>query len=1135
MNHRPITKAQRLSHPLVSQARADSKYDEPQPTVGDHLRTVGDHPTPQKHPHFQGGAQSPPNLVFLHPIQAKMILGGTRDPYEQEADRVAKQVVNQIHGPIAPSSTDSQFIQGNNSLEETCYQSPEISTIQRREVAPTDTAEEAIPSNLETSIHQAQGNGHPLPDDLQTSMEQAFGTSFEHVRVHTDGKAEQLNHDLHAKAFTIGPHIFFRRGAFQPELKQSQELVAHELTHVVQQTGSEGTIQRQYDPPPEQQVTKAKTYAMKSIWYEAALQVLTELQTSTSVRHTTPADPAALKSFGSSPNLLDEMKAPQPSARPSDQAALKSFGSSPNLLDVSQSPPPVRKKPPIPPKPPLQKPPIPAKPKALAPKPATLSLEPAAASFPTSTTRHKPVPLPKPRKTPPPVAPKPKQVKPELPTSSESGAMATLLHSSSTSLHPMPPPVPQRISSLTEKSTTTDPTTLSEPLAQMTVSGAKDPSPTTAIIRGSKRQASLKLDLPRHSRFSTRGKRPLAATVLSPGTSPLETVPESKETDISFKTPVYSRSVSGASKSPSSDSSTPVSEDSLFLGIHPKARFVVSPISPALSSETLSTPSSMFPMNLKRQASQTERLFDSLQYTLDVLKAPGHANDPLSEDPLLTGRKKLEHLFPKHEPQDLASRISEAMGVSEAVVWQQMTHAYIRIVNNQRNWAPIIKQINFGTAETPDYYTSYIYPVNASFHPTYGPEGKNYGTTGLGSISAGGNLTLDLDQKKEVERATNLAYTALWKGPSSQPSELLFEAFRSGVSSGKKFKDPEQQMLATRSHIHETLEAMLIRYIQWRDPEEQEKILSGQAAPTVPIAFANLESIVIPGERKQTDQQDEVLKEFSKGYHAFKFLWPSPDGGVRRISIKAKFRIRSYNFGVNAQGTGWFQDNDEVIAELLQDANTYLESAPRLKETEEQALFWLQVQHRQWSSGEPVGEEAMAALEGKMASTRARISMLENKMRKIRQLRDRIAKRQGEYRSYEQERSVAMLEFLLGSMYLFHCKSGKDRTGFADVENKHLARVMDKTLSLGEAQLVPSYDFATQVEQDDFLRMLWESGNLELQTYNTGGQGYKIAPTALNKRPLALSSDLRLTARVGGADALKRLQGLKRYTGATYF
>jgi hypothetical protein len=80
------------------------------------------------------------------------------------------------------------------------------------------------------------GGGAPLPGDTRAGMESAFGTSFEHVRVHTDDKASRSAESVGANAYTVGSDIVFRGGQFNPSSSTGQRTIAHELAHVVQQS-----------------------------------------------------------------------------------------------------------------------------------------------------------------------------------------------------------------------------------------------------------------------------------------------------------------------------------------------------------------------------------------------------------------------------------------------------------------------------------------------------------------------------------------------------------------------------------------------------------------------------------------------------------------------------------------------------------------------------------------------------------------------------------------------------------------------------------------------------------------------------------------------------------------------------------
>ncbi|MBD2644637.1 DUF4157 domain-containing protein, partial [Aphanizomenon sp. FACHB-1401] len=138
-------------------------------------------------------------------------------------------------------------------FEEEQLQAKSISdTIQREELPEEEQlqgkslkGEIAATPNLETSIQGARGSGQPLDENIRQPMEKAFGgVDFSQVKVHNDAVSDQLNQSIQARAFTTGQDVFFRGGEYDPGSRGGQELIAHELTHVVQQTGA---IQRQLE------------------------------------------------------------------------------------------------------------------------------------------------------------------------------------------------------------------------------------------------------------------------------------------------------------------------------------------------------------------------------------------------------------------------------------------------------------------------------------------------------------------------------------------------------------------------------------------------------------------------------------------------------------------------------------------------------------------------------------------------------------------------------------------------------------------------------------------------------------------------------------------------------------------------
>ena len=175
-------------------------------------------------------------------LQPKLAIGDPNGKYEQEADATAARGIQQINSPTNDASTASltQSVQRQEMQEDEELQMKSL--VQRRENIGGGEAS----TDLESSIQSARGSGQSLDANLQRSMGQAMGADFSGVKVHTDSQSDQLNKSIQAKAFTTGQDVFFRQGAYEPSSRGGQELIAHELTHVVQQNG--GAVQRSPQP-----------------------------------------------------------------------------------------------------------------------------------------------------------------------------------------------------------------------------------------------------------------------------------------------------------------------------------------------------------------------------------------------------------------------------------------------------------------------------------------------------------------------------------------------------------------------------------------------------------------------------------------------------------------------------------------------------------------------------------------------------------------------------------------------------------------------------------------------------------------------------------------------------------------------
>ena len=149
-------------------------------------------------------------------LQAKLTVNTPGDIYELEADRIADQVM------AAPAH--SQVNVAPPRIQRSRSQGDEDSLI---------TAPASVDRVLASS-------GRPLDPALQHDMGQRFGHDFSRVRVHSGADAEQSTREVNAHAYTVGHNIVFGAGQFAPGTHEGRRLIAHELTHVVQQSGADG-------------------------------------------------------------------------------------------------------------------------------------------------------------------------------------------------------------------------------------------------------------------------------------------------------------------------------------------------------------------------------------------------------------------------------------------------------------------------------------------------------------------------------------------------------------------------------------------------------------------------------------------------------------------------------------------------------------------------------------------------------------------------------------------------------------------------------------------------------------------------------------------------------------------------------
>ncbi len=215
--------------------------------------------SPESHPWEEAGAREGLPLFLMatsgvlrgKPVQARLAVNVPGDPFEQEADRVAESVAQP---GVRPHSAPRVLrVTGNGGADE---------LLNRAAIDPAVAAEASDPELV--SHIQSPGGGRPLPHDLRNHMEANLGADFSQVRVH-DNAVDRSDADrLNAKAFTHGQDIWIGSTGSAGDRK----LMAHELTHVLQQAGQDdGQVRRQpatdveipESAPPETAPEKAES------------------------------------------------------------------------------------------------------------------------------------------------------------------------------------------------------------------------------------------------------------------------------------------------------------------------------------------------------------------------------------------------------------------------------------------------------------------------------------------------------------------------------------------------------------------------------------------------------------------------------------------------------------------------------------------------------------------------------------------------------------------------------------------------------------------------------------------------------------------------------------------------------------
>ena len=182
-----------------------------------------------------GPAFSARNREVRSILQTKLTVNKPGDAHEQEADRVADQVMRM------PEPRLQRACACGGACPECAQKEEGGERIQTKPVQPGGEGATEAPGSVREVLRSP---GQPIDSATRSFFEPRFGQDFSNVRVHTDSRAAQSAQDVDALAYTFQNHVVFRSGGYQPQTSAGRRLLAHELTHVVQQGESDSRIQR---------------------------------------------------------------------------------------------------------------------------------------------------------------------------------------------------------------------------------------------------------------------------------------------------------------------------------------------------------------------------------------------------------------------------------------------------------------------------------------------------------------------------------------------------------------------------------------------------------------------------------------------------------------------------------------------------------------------------------------------------------------------------------------------------------------------------------------------------------------------------------------------------------------------------
>jgi hypothetical protein len=183
-------------------------------------------------------------------IQAKLVVGQPGDKYEQEADRVADAVMRMPEPGVKMQIEDEgELLQPKLEASSEYFIQRRIEEEDEEDVLQTKNRENTtseVANDPESQIQGIRDGGQPLPQSARAFFEPRFGHDFSQVRVHNDTQAAESAEAINALAYTIRRDVVFGAGQYSPGTSSGRKLLAHELTHVIQQNRADN-VRRKWE------------------------------------------------------------------------------------------------------------------------------------------------------------------------------------------------------------------------------------------------------------------------------------------------------------------------------------------------------------------------------------------------------------------------------------------------------------------------------------------------------------------------------------------------------------------------------------------------------------------------------------------------------------------------------------------------------------------------------------------------------------------------------------------------------------------------------------------------------------------------------------------------------------------------